>query len=697
MLLVNDVYQHENDRFRILWLREDHAYWINIDHARALPVYITFNELMRLLSSGQIIAVDDPYESILLEPVSKASESGQRSQAQAWEMISPYVYQEPDIYIRDKRGPFVQEIMSRFSTTKQTVYAKFRLYWQRGKSPNALYPDTRNMGGVGKPKRSGEKKRGRPRTTSPGTGVNIDDSIAKIFRTFIKSHYLTEDQDSLMSVYERALVAYGVDPETATEEELAEAPTYEQFWHFVDKEVNQIEKARKRVGDIVFNKDLRPVLGTSTSQVFGPGGLYQIDATIGDIYLLSEDDRSKIIGRPVIYIVIDVFSRMITGMYVGLEGPSWVSAMIALGNTMMDKVEFCAKYQIEIEPEQWPVIGKPEAIIGDRGEMLSHSVEVISQAFNIEIQNTPPYRADWKGIVERQFKTIQAKFKPYVEGMVECTITKKRGGRDYRLDAELTLTEFTRVIIECVLEYNNSHLLSSYDRDKGMPAELPLNPLAIWNWGIRHRTGKLRSVNQDLAIVNLLPHKEVAIYSEGIKLFNCYYSSEQAIREGWFHRLDHGTMKKLLVAYDPYNANQIYVRPQGRLDQYMVCTLTERSRAVRDLTFWGVWRLNEISSKTSAKAKLKQRKGRLLRNRNIEQITSDARLKNPDLSHLSHAERTKGIRENRSEELATQRGQHTGLVPSIGRAISPSTEKPSTDPASNPFDIPDMLEHLFGR
>ena len=31
---------------------------------------------------------------------------------------------------------------------------------------------------------------------------------------------------------------------------------------------------------------------------------------------MSEQDRSLIVGRPVIYFVVDVFSRMVTGMYV---------------------------------------------------------------------------------------------------------------------------------------------------------------------------------------------------------------------------------------------------------------------------------------------------------------------------------------------------------------------------------------------
>ena len=77
-------------------------------------------------------------------------------------------------------------------------------------------------------------------------------------------------------------------------------------------------------------------------------------ALIADIYLVSRMNRHKIIGRPVLYIVIDVFSRMITGIYIGLEGPSWVGAMMALANTASEKQAFCKKFGHSIEPEEWP-------------------------------------------------------------------------------------------------------------------------------------------------------------------------------------------------------------------------------------------------------------------------------------------------------------------------------------------------------
>ncbi len=697
MLLVNDVYQYGKSSFRILWRNKDTAYWININDRSALPEPISVEDLIKLLQDKDIHFVADPHEQFVLAPPSKTTDWGKKVQTSAWEMISDYVKQEPEIYSRSGRGQIVQNIMSKHETTKQTVYSKLRLYWQRGQSPNALYPDTSKNGGAGKTKHAGDKKRGRPRTVSPGIGININEHVGNVFRTTIKAHYLNTDGKTLQFTYLKALIALGIDSSKVSKEQLAAvAPTYEQFYHFVQKEIGVVEKTRKRVGDIQYNKDFRPTLGTSASGVMGPGSLYQIDATIGDVYLVSENDRSKIIGRPVIYIVIDVFSRLVTGVYIGLEGPSWVSAMSALANTMVDKVAFCAKYGIHIEQDEWPVTGKPEAILGDKGEMYGRTVEIMSEALNIDIQNTPSYRADWKGIVERHFKTLQATFKPYTEGYVTGTISKKRAGADYRLDAELTLRDISRIIIHCILEYNNSHAISNYDPDKDMPPDLPHNPRDLWNWGIQNRTGKLRNVNEDIATVNLLPHKEATVTEEGIKLFKCLYSTSIALNEGWFHRISAGP-KKVLVAYDPHITNRIYLRPEGKYDQYIICDLTERSREYRDLTFWDVWRINKIKTKTAATARLIKTIGQLSLDEKIKQITNEARKQKPDTSLVSKTSRTQGIRDNRSNEINNQRQINSGLVPQTphpkdinNQIINPKDQKPQS------FNIPDMLDDLYG-
>ncbi len=139
-------------------------------------------------------------------------------------------------------------------------------------------------------------------------------------------------------------------------------PTIWQMKHFYKREYKQAEIIQARSSKINYQKDISPLVSTATADVLGPGSRYEIDATIADIYVVSNSERRNIVGRPVIYMVIDVFSRMVVGMYVGLESPSYVTAMQALSNAITDKVDYCKNYGIEIKDEDWPVKGLPERV-----------------------------------------------------------------------------------------------------------------------------------------------------------------------------------------------------------------------------------------------------------------------------------------------------------------------------------------------
>ena len=85
------------------------------------------------------------------------------------------------------------------------------------------------------------------------------------------------------------------------------------------KQYPQVDNLKKRTNKIFYNKAIRPLNSTVNTQVIGPGSRFEIDATIADLYLVSTSSRRNIVGRPIIYLVIDVFSRMIVGFYIGFE------------------------------------------------------------------------------------------------------------------------------------------------------------------------------------------------------------------------------------------------------------------------------------------------------------------------------------------------------------------------------------------
>ena len=620
MLPVNQVLQVGGVRKRLLLCDTELAIWIDIDSDTALPERILITELERLLMENELECIADPFLDAVMREVEEYS-IDQKKRDAAWEMLADTV-QDPGLFERGPRGRIVRAIMVQYGVTNQKVYRLLRRYWQRGMCKNALLPDYVNSGARGKRRTPNQAKLGRPRVLSAERGSNITPVIERIFRRVIEERLLKEKHPSIPDAYASSLNLLRVALPDLSANEL---PTLGQFRFFYRREYHFTETLPSRMSAVNFTKDVRPLRSTSTTETLGPGYRYQIDATIADIYLISEHDRSLIVGRPVVYMVIDVFSRMVVGMYIGFEGPSWVSAMVALANAITDKVEFCHQYGVDIDAGDWPVKGLPDVLLADKGELNGTKVEAFSQAFGVRIENAPARRGDAKGIVERYFRTVQERFKPYASGVVEDTISRKRGGHDYRRDANLTLREFSRLIIAGVLWHNNFHTLDKYDRAAGIPGDLPAIPVKLWNWGLANLTGRLRIAPEQLVWINLLPHEPATVSELGIRLFGCFYTCQEAIREGWFHRGQGRRPTRVRVAYDPRSADHIYLRPSNSLKEYWICDLADRSRRFRGMTFWDVWMLSkeERRSNANATAHASVERGKLLEQ--IESIIAQAK------------------------------------------------------------------------
>jgi hypothetical protein len=526
---------------RVLWIDEGYilAFVFDIEAQKGFPHPRKVSEILESLSSGIAVKIaKDPWARIIQDEHLTTKEKKCRDKA--WDIIAPIVAQEPSIYERRLRGPLVKEAVEKYNAGKQkerliekTVYGYLRRFWQRGKTPNALIPDYANSSGKGERKGVGSKKRGRPRKykNDPdiGEGKNVTEQDRRIFRITIDTCYNTSKKNTLANAYEQMVKLYYKEDIRYDENGVMksilkphnEIPTLEQFryWYKVERQSDVEKTIKSRKGSKNFSLNNRAILGTSKEETRGPGSRFQIDATIADVYLVSQYNSNWIIGRPVIYVVIDVFSRMIAGIYVGLEGPSWLGAMMALANAAADKVKFCREYGIEITEEDWPVHHLPDAILGDRGELIGMPVEKnFIPNLHVRVENAASYRADWKGIVERRFALFHGHVKPFTPGYVDVDF-RQRGGKDYRLYSRLTIDAFTKIIIHIVLFHNKEHNLTKYSRDIEMIADdVPSIPIELWKWGISNRSGRLKSFSEEIVKLNLMPTSKATITAKGIKL-----------------------------------------------------------------------------------------------------------------------------------------------------------------------------------
>lgn len=642
---------------RILWAdrKRDMVVSIQLENEKAMPQVRTFNEYMSD-KAGQIHKIIDwidPKTGLVDEKT--IPDKSKEIRDKAWNVIRTMIRQEPDIYIPKYRGNIVSEIVSDQNVHKTTVYKYLRRYWQGGKMRNALLPLYDNCGAGGKERNEGSVKRGRPRKFAEKTdGVNISEDIKQAFRSGVSLFYNTKEKAPLKRAFQKTLEkffysGYHFDGEVRIpilqpEDKL---PSFGQFKYWFNKELDLKDSITKRYGSRKYDLNYRPILGSSTQESFGPGSRFQIDATIADVYLVSEYKREWIIGRPVIYVVIDVFSRVITGIYVGLEGPSWLGAMMALANTTMDKVKFCADYDIKIEPEEWLCSHLPQILTADRGELEGHMPSDLIKSLGVDLENSPPYRADWKGIVEQRFRILNLQTIKWMPGAVQAR-NKERGERDYRQDAKLTLYEFTQIMIRNVLYHNNNHYMEWYDRNEYLVSDdIDPIPSQLWNWGIQNRTGRLKRQHEDIVKLNLLYQGTATVTGAGILFKGMSYGCDLAMKEQWFTKARYRGSWRIPVRHDPRTTNQIYLwLEDGR--KFETCTLLEREERFLNKRFEEVVDLIEIENHSGRLKSSTTMQAKIKLDAHAESIVKNATKKTNEAIQHSGMSKNKRVKETKS-------------------------------------------------
>jgi putative transposase len=677
----------------------DEVVVINIFDPKAFPVLRSYRLIEDSYHGGALVILDkDPFREVMIAE-NDISPKHRKYRDDAWDGIAPLLeHEDIEFMIYPwKRGPLIEAhrikserlnddgTSSRTSTA--TIYKRLRQWWQSGRRKNAFLPDFRKCGAPGKPRLAltpvideEHHKVGRRSALaistgrmSTGIGVRMTKDIHHRFQLGISRFYNTPDERTLRQAFELTIQKYfavGYDivdgnPVPVPPAEDAR-PTFDQFAYWYEHERNLEKEKRSRTGDIEFELKSRQMLGDPRRMGFAPGSVCQIDATILNLYLVSAMDRTRIIGRPVVYHGVDVFSSALMGLCLLLEGPSWVGAMLALDNVCGDKVSFCAEYGIEITEDDWPCKGLPNAILADRGEFEGYSADTLVNSFGIRIHNTGVRRADWKSYVERSFGLAKEKVARFVPGYVP-PMGRVRGDPDYALKAVLTPDECRKLLICYALDYNMNHYLQGYRKNEFMVADhVPRYPLELWNWGIRSRGGLLTSPSQDIVRLNLLPRKQASITERGIHFEgDIYYECDSAHREGWFVKARDRGHRKIEVAYDPRTTERIYLPLDGGT-KLEVCTRTLASTNLPALDcydamdYYALERAAYQASETrrlTTGAALQSRKDAI-----VGEATEKTHAALAAAGDLSKRARRSGIRENRAAEKQIERDNNQWLL-----------------------------------
>jgi len=592
MLLKNDIFRHEQQRYRVLHTDPDQqiVWAIALDDTNAWPIELP-SAIAHALSPA-----DSDVAALVLSPT--AAMLTKRNEA--YDRLRPLIASVPHIYDAKHRGPLIERRAYDLGCSKRTLYKDLRRFFQGGQTPDALLGRYENCGRRELSNTGNRGRKAMPRLSGyddPGEVANgyntyqlTDDDIA-IFRKHIEKTggYLKDPRVTLASAYQRLLEEHYTTIDGNGDKYIrlpGFRPTYRQFTYFLRKCYSLEARLRSRKGDKDFELENAPKIGSVIGDCRGVGHYYEIDATIVDINVVSANDVKNIIGKPTLYLIIDRKSRLIVGFYCGLENASWMGAMQAILSIATDKRAMCERYGVRYNPEDWPADKVfPREFLADRGEMIHANSNNVCDGLAITVTNLPSRMAKWKPIVECGFKLTHESLADVAPSYNPVFNAVKRQGKHFDKDACLTLNEFVRIMLRTVIAHNRKAMPKyPLGLDELTAGTQPI-PIHLWNHDVPKSAGNLTRYTEAQVRQALLPREKAVITDKGILFHDCYYTCAEAEARGWFVLARNKSQFEVTVSFDYRLADSILVHSPHNKQGVLEAQLTTRSDRFRGLSF----------------------------------------------------------------------------------------------------------------
>lgn len=374
----------------------------------------------------------------------------------------------------------------------------------------------------------------------------------KNMRWALNKYFYNQNKNSLPTAYAFMLKEKYCDTSGVL---LPEYPTIHQFKYFYYKNRKLQNLYISRGGLKDYQKNYRPLLGDGVQEYASAVGMGMLDATVCDIYLVNE--QGNLVGRPILTACIDAYSSLCCGYSLSWEGGTY-SLRGLMVNILSDKVEWCRKHGVFIQKEQWDSDRMPAIFVTDGGsEYKSETFEQIAD-LGVTVINLPSYRPELKGSVEKFFDLVQDTYKKHLKGkgVIEPDF-QERGAHDYRKDACLTMANFEKVILHCILYYNSQRIIDSFPYSTEM-LQANVQPFAssIFEWGKNQIGANFIQTDSEQVILTLLPRTQGKFTRKGLMVNKMRYKNVNFTEK----YLSGGTAT---VAYNPDDVSSVWLLENG--------------------------------------------------------------------------------------------------------------------------------------
>ena len=386
------------------------------------------------------------------------------------------------------------------------------------------------------------------------TSLSADE---KNMRWALNKYFYTKNKNSLNDTYIFLLKEKYSD---VSGQLLPKFPTFNQFRYFYRKHKKLQTYYISRDGIKSYQRNNRPLTGDGIQNYAPYVGICMLDSTICDIYLINKS--GGLIGRPILTAAVDGYSSLCVGYSLQWEGGIY-SVKNLMKNILANKVQWCLKKGIRINPTSWSADKLPAVFVTDCGsEFRSETFEQISE-LGVKVVNLPAYRPELKGSVEKFFDLVQESYKPYLrgKGVIDPDFLE-RGAHDYRKDACLTMVDFERVIIYCIVYYNSQRIIENFPYTEEM-INAKIEPYAnkIYAWGCLQSSSNLLDIDFETVMLVLLPRTTGRFTRRGLVVNKMRYHAEGFTE--YYLRGD-----TAIVAYNPDDVSFVWLLQEGHYTKF---------------------------------------------------------------------------------------------------------------------------------
>lgn len=507
------------------------------------------------------------------------------------------------ILVHEGLGDLVREAMSLGDVSRSYVYKQWSTLCRHGISEISLRPRRDRCGapGVRRPCAPGGRKKAGRKTNKQRVaryyGVDLDPDqpgMTDEWRAVIlaadasNKAPVTPDMPKRIDhilrsgFVTRFTQVNGVLVPAALEQ--GSYPNNQQIKRVLTTEYSRLQRLIASTTKGHFKRALRALTSRNWKDVAGPGHTWAIDSTIGDIYLRSSLNPAWIVGRPIVYVIVDVWSTAVVGFYVCLTGPSWATAKVSLFNAVCDPrlLGDLWGYQPILCLEPHPTL--PDILLCDRGEYLSRGARQTGAKLQLDMSYTPPYRPDLKGLVEVLHRIEKDAQFLFVPGAMDYRRKEYELRRGHASDSALTVRQYVQYLHILFSIYN-----LTADRSNRLDAHMIADgaigsPAGLWRWGHAVSIGFRRDGLQSDFISELLPSATGHVGLRSVQFARSDYTCEQMIQEQWTAESRNFGGWTLPVHYYPGSASRIWT-PNMTGTGHMELSLMDTSFSSPELTF----------------------------------------------------------------------------------------------------------------